>query len=424
MGISVPLIGILAMLGTALACYVLLRKGVYNLLDPIILACISIVLSAALLAALCDAEQITWDKFQLFCLVLTAYLIGCRIAASFFNREKFRALLSHAVQGLGRTDINVILMLAAAATLVLAVLGYMEGATGDARQGFARAFRPLVVLQGGLFLFALVTLLSHKLSTLKVAFWIVLLIALSIPFSGRSIFVPILIWFGIKLFLERKQVTWRVTLTLFGTVLLGAGLMVAFAYGRAGFLNIVYLIAGRLWMSGDVYLFAYAQDALNWLRGSYDVEYVAYMLHPLTSLVGIRAYDRPLGAMLTSQLQGVDLYTGPNPHMPVVLDYFFPGMFGVSFLIALLIGFLVMSTRSAGIALAGSRSRYLRLGGITMAIFSPASGFVDTSQVLIGAIGIAAVTLVGMTIELLLPTRRQLLDHGAATGAKATAIAQ
>jgi hypothetical protein len=50
--------------------------------------------------------------------------------------------------------------------------------------------------------------------------------------------------------------------------------------------------------------------------------------------------------------------------------------------------------------LASSRSRYLGLGSIAAAIFCPAAGFVDTSQVLITLIGVIAVTACASIFEL------------------------
>jgi hypothetical protein len=63
--------------------------------------------------------------------------------------------------------------------------------------------------------------------------------------------------------------------------------------------------------------------------------------------------------------------------------------------------------RPMALALAHSRSRYVRLGGITAAVFCPSAGFLDTSQVLIALIGILAVTVAGAGVEMLLSPRNK-----------------
>jgi hypothetical protein len=63
--------------------------------------------------------------------------------------------------------------------------------------------------------------------------------------------------------------------------------------------------------------------------------------------------------------------------------------------------------------LESSRSRYAKLGGLVGAVFCPAMGFLDTSQVLIGLVGVAAATAIGTTLELLFNNTRQVpaLEH-------------
>jgi hypothetical protein len=133
------------------------------------------------------------------------------------------------------------------------------------------------------------------------------------------------------------------------------------------------------------------------------LNFFAYMLHPITSLVGVRGYDKPLGSMLASAAQGDDVLTGPNPQLPVLLDYFFPDSVVACALVAGVIGFLVIGIRMFGLQMAKSRGRYLRLGGLAASVFCPASGFIDTSQVLITGIGILAVAIGGTALEMAFP---------------------
>jgi hypothetical protein len=394
------IIAVAAWIISAAVCYLFMRRVIFNFGDPLLFVNISIPFSAALLSFLCASNLVSWDKFVLFSLVLLSFLAGGRIAAAFFGREGFRRAMIKSVSRLSRTEIYMILSLTTVITIVLAFLAVQAGAQGDARQDFTRAFRPLVTLHSGLWLFSLIALLSPKLSNTKVLIWFVLLVVPSIAFSGKAVLLPVFFWFGMRFFVNRKRANLTTVAVLTGTVFLGVGIMGLIAYGASSSADIFLLIAKRLWLSGDVYVYAYKQDALTMVRADYHVSFLSYMLHPITSLIGIRGYEKPLGSMLASEVLRSDVLVGPNPHLPVLLDYFFPNQMVVTILISIFIGALVIGVRAVGIHLADTRSRYLGLGGITAAVFCPAGGFQDTSQVLIALVGIAAVTACGVVFEL------------------------
>jgi hypothetical protein len=133
------------------------------------------------------------------------------------------------------------------------------------------------------------------------------------------------------------------------------------------------------------------------------------VMHPITSLVGVRGYDKPLGAMLASEYVRDDVLTGPNPQMPVILDYFFPENYVAAVPIALATGFLVIGIRPLGMFIARrSRSRYVRIGGIVAAIFAPVAGFLDTSLVVMAIVGIIAAAGVLVLMELLRPAPQRV----------------
>lgn len=383
-----------------------MRRTVFNFGDPLLFVNVSIPFSAALLGFSCDQGLISWDKLELFFLVLLSFLAGGRVATAFFGRDEFRTAIIRSVDRLGRTEIYIILSLTTLITVVLSLFALRAGAQGDARQDFSRAFRPLVTLQSGLWLFSLLALLSRKLSKKTVAIWFVLLVVPSVAFSGKSVLLPVFFWFGLSYFINQKHAGVAAIATLTGGVFLGVAVMGLIAYGASSSVDVLYLIIGRLWLSGDVYIYAYQDDALAMVRGDYHTSFISYMLHPLTSLVGIRGYEKPLGSMLASEVLRSDVLVGPNPHLPVLLDYFFPGEFVVTVALSIVIGALIISVRVAGIRMAQSRSRYLALGGIAAAIFCPSAGFTDTSQVLILLIGIASITSVCCLLEMLAAPQR------------------
>jgi hypothetical protein len=385
----------------ALAWYAFLRRATYNLLDPLILVGVFVAMSATFLTALCDDGAVTWDKLGLFWAVLLGYLAGMWLASNALRLQTLRDAINGAVAQFTRREIIAILALACLTTLVLGVLGVGLGAEGDARQDFQRTFRPLVVLQSGLFLFALVLLLSRRLSVLQVVTSLVALVVFSIPFSGKSILVPVVYFYGLRVFVSGHRPTLRAVFGMAFVALLGVALMALIAYQANGLLGVLAIIGSRFWASGDVYVFAYQAHALDAIRNNFHVSFLAYMLHPVTALVGIRAYDRPLGGMLASYVWGHDVLTGPNPQLPVVLDFFFPDSRTECFLVAMAIGFLVFSIRSAAFLWSRSRSRFVRLGGAVAAVFCPTAGFLDTSLVLISLVSVAGVTVLGVGMEFL-----------------------
>lgn len=392
---------ITAWIFTAAICWFFMRRAVFNFCDPLLFVNIAIPFSAALLAFMCVDDYISWDKMVLFFVVLLAFLAGARISASFFTREQFRRAIESAVGRFTKTEITTILVITTCLTLLLAIYALDANAQGDARQDFNRAFRPIVTLHGGLWLFSLLLLLSPRLSIRQVVFWLVLLIVPSVAFSGKAVLLPVLFWFGLRLFIRKRRVNMVTIAVLTGFVLMGVGIMGLIAYGASSSAAVLLLIATRLWLSGDVYIYAYQKDALSMVRADYHVSFLAYMFHPITSLFGVRGYDKPLGSMLASEVLRDNVLVGPNPHLPVLLDYFFPDQLVPTILVSVVVGAAVLAIRSAGIGLAKSRSRYLALGGVAAAVFCPPGGFTDTSQVLISLVGIAAVTACGSIMDLL-----------------------
>ncbi len=407
-------VGIVTWILTALVLYGFLRRVAFNLFDPLLVVGIFLPFSASLLAVLCQAEAIEWDKFSLFSMVLLAYLAGGYIATIGFRQDAFRSLIVSTLTSIPRKQARALLIATLLLTLLLALLGLLSGASGDARQGFGRAFRPLLVLQNGLFLFSLLLLLSRRLSFWLALTWLVPLLVLSVPFSGKGVMVPALFWVGLRFYLDRRRITLRTAALSSLAVIAGVTGMILIAYGKSNLASAVILIGSRFWLSGDVYIYAYQTDALDSIRNNTPLNFFSYMLHPLTSLVGIRGYEKPLGSMLASEVYHTDLLTGPNPQLPVLLDYFFPNSARTCAVIAFLIGLLVIGIRPLAMRTATIRGRYLRLGAIAAAVFCPASGFIDTSQVLITWIGIAAITCACTAMEMIFP----VLDAAAGASAK------
>ena len=401
------LAGIVAFIVACLIGYVFIRRVTYNVFDPIVITNIFVPFAAAFLTVLCSTGLAPWSKLLLFWVVLVAYLAGMRVVGAFFNAEILRQRLAQTLAAFGPSEVTVILFCGVALTLFLAILGWQAGAQGDAAQEFRQIHRPLVVLHSGLTLFGVILLLRSK-SASRALPWLLALIVPTFTFSSKQVFLPILLWFGLKFFLDRKRMTLMRAAALSMIVLIGIAVMGALAYGVANSKDVVLLVANRLWLSGDTYYYAYQLEGLEILRGYYDIPFFFYALHPITALFGIRAYEKPLGGELLRAATGIEVVGGPNPHLPVLMDYFFSTDIAISMLVAFVTGILVCSLRPLGISLAASRSRYLRLGGMAAAIFCPPTGFIDTSQVLISLIGVGITTALCMAFELVLSPAKDI----------------
>lgn len=393
-------VGSLTWVVTSLIYYATLRRAIYNLADPMMAATLAVSFSAALLAVLCATTLVPPEKLLWFSLVLCGYLAGARVAIAFFGRERFRLALLKAVSAIGKHELYALLIVTIVVTIVTAMFAIQAGGQGDARQSFGRAFRPLLTVQNGLYLLSSVALLSPRLSFKAALSWLMFLLVLSIAFSGKAVFLPMFFWVGLRLFSEKRKIRLKTVSLLLGGILLGVSIMGLLAYGASSAGDILSLIAVRLWLSGDVYIYAYQLDALSFIRGHYPVTFLSYVFHPITSLVGVRGYEKPLGSMIASYITRSDVLTGPNPQLPILLDFFFPNEWLLSGAIAFIIGNVVMGIRVIGVRLAEGRSHSLALGGAAMAIFCPAAGFVEMSQVLIAGIGVVAVTVIWSVVEL------------------------
>lgn len=402
-------IAIAAWFGTGILCYALFHRVSYNVLDPIMVIAIFIPFSASLLAVLCATDLVPWSKFLLFSGVLVSYLVGARVAGSYFDRGLFRKNLISIGNQFTQAELRALLCAAVAITAILGVIGLLHGAEGDNRQQFGKLFRPLLLVQNGLFLLSLVLLLSQSFPTYRAALWVSLLAALSIPFSGKGVFVPVLYWLGLRYFVSGHRVTLR-TITISAAVIIaGVGIMALTAYGESGFTGVFDLLGYRLWMSGDVYIYAYKLGGLSALRGEYHVSFLPYMFHPLIALFGIQTYRLPLGSMLASEAVGKTVLTGPNPQLPVLLDFFFPDSLLTVCIVAFIIGFLVIAIRPLSAKLFQSRARFVRLGGMAAGIMAPSAGFIDNEQVQMYLVAIASTVVVGILIDLLLRASRPSL---------------
>ncbi|WP_219115190.1 hypothetical protein [Janthinobacterium sp. UMAB-56] len=374
----------------SLVIYFFSRKLVFNILDPVIAGLATIAMSASLVYSLYGRETLTTPVVQIFAISVLGYLVGIYSIARSFSLQRLRHALSETVDRFDEREIIGACIVALVLTLLLAGLAVIMGGAGDARQDFAKTLRPLAILQGGVILPVYVLLLSKKIRFLRRLLVVFMLVLLSIPFSGKSVFFPMLAWIGMVMYLDNRKVSVKLLFLLGLATILPIYLVAVIGYGSSGLSDVVSLLMIRFLLSGDVYIFAYQNGGLDIIRSYYKPGFLSYILHPITALIGFRAYDKPLGSMIASQFTGRDLITGPNPQLPVLFDFFFPHSRVISFFLSFFVGLATYSTRLWLIRSTHLSRRYLQLGIAAMAIFLPGMAFADVSLFIMGLIGITA----------------------------------
>ncbi len=97
--------------------------------------------------------------------------------------------------------------------------------------------------------------------------------------------------------------------------------------------------------------------------------------------------------------------TGPNPQLPILLDFFFPASALLQFVVAVVIGASVIGIRLFPYGGRWIRSRYLKASCISSAYFAPSSGFADTSLVLMSLVAIFSAGAMLAFLEMTLPRK-------------------
>lgn len=106
-------------------------------------------------------------------------------------------------------------------------------------------------------------------------------------------------------------------------------------------------ILHRVVASADVYPLAFGTNAYEKLIGEYSS--FRYMLHPFTSIVGVRAYEYPVGSMLTGAAGYSVSAGGPNPQLPILNLVLWGKNFVAINLAAFLFGILMYTSMYWGI---------------------------------------------------------------------------
>ena len=241
--------------------------------------------------------------------------------------------------------------------LMSAYLGYLalrQGAGPEGRIVLAKDFRGLDILRmGALQVYA--CLVSFQVASRQIS-WksyiarlVVVVLVGSIAGSKGVALVFVFAFFTIRGAMsggERFSAKQWLGLGAIGVLALLAGAGVRIFWGESPEEALIYMI-WRILLSGDIYLYGLIDGNYKHLFGQYD--WLSYVLHPVTALVGVRGYENPLGVDLFGGTTGDYSGYGPNAQLPMLAVVLANGNLTGACAIAVAFGFAFIGLRVLGI---------------------------------------------------------------------------
>jgi hypothetical protein len=153
-------------------------------------------------------------------------------------------------------------------------------------------------------------------------------------------------------------------------------------------------ILDRILASGDIYYFSFIIGDYTQLFGEYNL--ISYILHPFTSIIGIRGYEFPIGALILSTAGLEVVGVGPNPHLPIVSLILSNGVYLFSLFFSFLVGCFVCISRIVAINFIAKRKipPYWRIAFFSVFFDSVSSLYADIGYFEFVLIGTFVVTVI------------------------------
>lgn len=360
---------------------ILWRKLSYGSLDPIVFGTIGIPLSAILIVYLFIMEQVDIDLLVLFIVSLSGFLLGAIIFLPAFSLTSMRKNSQIIINSFPLKTVFAVVFISIFMSVITSSLAILFDGGGEGRFALQKLFKPIFLVQMGLLPVALVMVARDDFNfkqKLILSFFIVFPNFFS---SGKSLILLFVYFWGFDFFVNGKKITLKLLLCLLGVAFVGLVISLFVGFGVSSFSDVFSILLVRMAMFGDVYIYAYQMDLLSEVRGVYS-SFPSYVLHPLTSIFGVKGYDLPLGSMLNSALLGYEDIHGPNPQLPVLLDLFFHGQLLIVFILSTLFGILSFFARYLICCKFIIKYKYLGVFVISSCLFIPSLGFFDFSLVL------------------------------------------
>ncbi|UOD35676.1 oligosaccharide repeat unit polymerase [Deferribacteraceae bacterium V6Fe1] len=235
------------------------------------------------------------------------------------------------------------------------------------------------------------------LITKRIIFLLFIFLAVMVEFfSGSKGFLLqyIVVFFTLDaLFNGKRNIKFYFkSLYLFGIFIVSA-VVVKIFWGstiKQAFMGVV----DRIVSAGDIYYYAFISGDYTKLFGQYNLLY--YILHPFTSIIGIRGYEWPIGALIKSTA-GLEVNgTGPNPHLPILVLVLMNGNYFLSLLFSFLVGCFVCISRVFALSFISMKKYppYWRIAFFSVFFSSVSSLYVDIGSFQFYLIGTFVITLI------------------------------
>jgi hypothetical protein len=233
-----------------------------------------------------------------------------------------------------------------------AFMNITMGERPDDRLVVAENNRVLDILRNGGYLIfmplSVVIMLNTKTNYARRLFIIAsILIMLS---GSKGAIISILFMFMLTRGMQRGKLKTKDDLKLIipiGFIGVAFGALLLLAYGKNAN-EAINLIAARLFLSGDLYMFSYVTNSYEKLYDLYNP--VTYILHPFLKMVGLYGYKYPMGIMIASDVYG-SLNYGPNPHFSILSLIFTHGNLVYASLYCFILGTFTILIKSISIEL-------------------------------------------------------------------------
>lgn len=223
--------------------------------------------------------------------------------------------------------------------LIYIILFWTTYSSGSDRFIFNRQMRELMLLNNVFSIWALSmsSLIYSKTKENRYLFYVITLIILSAFTGARSapivnLLLFLFFYFQCNIINLKKMIS--LGLVSFFILMIPTYLM----YEQ----NAFEMILNRVFQSADIYLWSFEIGDYTKFINYYDP--ISYLLHPFSSIFGVRGYDYGFGAQILETAGLVVNGTGPNDQMPMLGLIFYDDCFLCIILFMLFFSFIMMSS--------------------------------------------------------------------------------
>ena len=399
-----------------IATFFLLRFLSYKLLttefDILALTTLNVALSTSLLFVfyILDLVSIS-DLYEIGFLYLSVYfgiylssLIWRKKLKFYINNDQKESLIVrlYNVDTLAEKNLLILGWLLIFITMFFGIILLTQGEFSDERIVFAKSYRWLNILLTGCQTIFIPYSIGYYLVKRNKTIGIMILLNLMVSFlSGSKGFaIAYVVNFLImSSFIDRKKSLFKkVKISyIFGLIisLISPTFLIMF-WTKNSFAEATQIFLSRIYSSGDIFYYSFIVGDYRELFGNYN--FFSYLLHPFTSIFGIRGYEWPIGAelfgMLNNQVE-ISGY-GPNPHIPILSLVLLNGNLLFSVFFCFLNGVFISWSRVFSVKILQNEhiNPFLRISAFSLFFMATPGIVIDLAQFEFTFISVISVVLI------------------------------